>query len=92
MDGKLTDLALGGPRQRPKTLERYGLALALSGAALLTRGALPVPEGTTIYQLPLAVVVLSGWFGGRGPGLLALVVSATGILYWFIPPSDSFEL
>jgi len=86
------DLALNVPTRKPRTLERYGLALALAGSALLIRASLPVPEGTTIYQLPLAAVVLAGWFGGRGPGLAALVACAAGILYRFIPPADSFHL
>jgi len=80
------------PRKKRDVLKRYGLALALSGLALLIRGALPVPLGTTIYQLPLAAVVLSGWFGGRGPGLFASLICATGILYWFIPPMNSFDM
>ena len=54
--------------------------------------ALPVPEGTTIYQLPLAAVVLSAWYGGRGPGLFASLICATTILYRFIPPANSFAL
>ena len=92
MDVKLTDPALTAPRKRPRTLERYGLAIALAGVALLIRKMLPVPEGTTIYQLPLAAVVLSGWYGGRGPGLASLLTCSAGILYWFIPPADSFQL
>src|SRR5215470_4488741 len=73
-------------------LKRYGLALALAGLALYLRAVLPVPEGTSIYQLPIAAVVLSGWYGGRGPGLVASLVCAIGVLYRFIPPVDSFEL
>jgi PAS domain-containing protein len=73
-------------------LKRYGLASVLASLALLIRGALPVPEGTTIYQLPIVAVVLSGWFGGRGPGLFASLICAATILYRFIPPADSFEL
>jgi PAS domain S-box-containing protein len=73
-------------------LKRYGLALALSSLALLIRAALPVPEGTTIYQLPIVAVLLSGWYGGRGPGLFASLICAATILYRFIPPADSFEL
>ena len=37
-------------------------------------------------------MVLSAWFGGRGPGLFASLICATGILYRFVPPADSFEL
>ena len=73
-------------------LKRYGLALTFAALALLIRRALPVLEGTTVYQLPLAAVVLSAWLGGRGPGLCALLVCATGILYWLIPPADSLDL
>ena len=73
-------------------LLRYALALACAALALLIRGSLPVPEGTTIYQLPLAAVVLSAWLGGRGPGWCALLVCVAGILYWLIPPADSFDL
>jgi signal transduction histidine kinase len=79
-------------RQPPDLLKRYGFALLCAALALLIRGALRVPQGTTIYQLPLAAVVVSGWYGGRGPGLFALLISATGILYWFIPPVNSFDL
>ena len=73
-------------------LKRYGVAFVLAALALLIRGVLPVPTGTTIYQLPLAAVVLSGWFGGRGPGLLASLISVLGVLYWFIPPLYSFHI
>jgi PAS domain S-box-containing protein len=73
-------------------LKRYGLALALASLALVIRAALPIPEGTAIYQLPIVAVVLSGWFGGRGPGLFASLICAATILYRFIPPANSFEL
>src|SRR4029453_10890112 len=29
---------------------------------------------------------------GRGPGLFASLICATGVLYWLIPPGNSFEL
>src|SRR4029453_9038258 len=75
-----------------RLLKRYGLALALASLALFLRGQLPLREGTAIYQLPIAAVVLSAWYGGRGPGWFASLICATGILFWFIPPADSFEL
>jgi len=80
------------PGRNRELLRRYGLALALAGIALSIRAVLPVLEGTTIYQLPLAAVILSAWSGGRGPGLFATLICATGILYWFIPPANTFDM
>ena len=80
------------PATGSDVLNRYGLAAMLAGLVLFVRALLPIPEGTSIYQLPIAAVVLSAWYGGRGPGLFASVVCATGILYWFLPPRYSFEL
>ena len=73
-------------------LKRYGLALALSSAALILRGVLALPEATAIYPLPLAAVVLSAWYGGRGPGVFASAICAAGTLYWFIPPVGSWQV
>jgi PAS domain S-box-containing protein len=92
MDGKALDLAMNVPGKRRHTLERYGLGLALAGLALFLRGVLPFPEGTAIYQLPLAAVVLSAWYGGRGPGLLASLICITAVGYWFVPPVSSVAI
>ena len=80
------------PRRMRDVLVRYGLALVLVALALALLAALPLKEGTGIYQLPLAAVVLTAWYGGRGPGLFASLLSATGVLYLFAPPRYSFEL
>src|SRR4030095_17140035 len=88
----LGPVAINLPPKRRHALRRYGLAVAFASVALLIRGALPVPQGTSIYLLPLAAVVLSGWFGGRAAGLVALVICAAGILYWFIAPANSVSL
>jgi two-component system, LuxR family, sensor kinase FixL len=73
-------------------LRRYGLALVLAGLALFLDGILPFPEGVGIYQLPIAAVVLSAWYGGRGPGWFTTLVCAPGLMYWFVPPVNSFEV
>ena len=80
------------PRERRDLLKRYGLAVASASLALLLRGVLPVRQGLSIYTFPIAAVVVSAWYGGRGPGWSALLISVVGILYWFIPPTDSFSL
>jgi PAS domain S-box-containing protein len=79
-------------RRNGELIQRYGLAVASSALALLLRGALPMRTGTSMYQLAIAAVVVSAWYGGRGPGLVALLASATGVLYWLIPPASSFAL
>jgi PAS domain S-box-containing protein len=88
----LPNIASNLPAIARAVLGRYGVALVLAGLVLLLRRVLPFPEGTGIYQLPIAAVVLSAWYGGRGPGLFASVVCATGTLYWFVPPRNSFEI
>ena len=85
-------LAMDLPARMRDVLARYGLAAALASLALIIRYALPVPEGTTIYQLPIVAVVMSAWRGGRGPGLFASLICVTGIWYWFVPPVNSWEL
>jgi PAS domain S-box-containing protein len=80
------------PRRTRDLLKRYGLAVLSASLALLLRGVLPFREGFSIYSLSIAAVVVTAWYGGRGPGWVALVVSTAGILYWFIPPADSFRL
>jgi signal transduction histidine kinase len=76
-------------RSQRNPLVRYGFALGLACIALLLRKLIPIRAGIAIYQLAVAAVVVSAWLGGRGPGLFALLVSAAGIVYWFIPPEDS---
>ena len=85
-------LAMHLPARMRDVLKRYGVALALASLALLIRDVLPVPEGTTIYQLPIVAVVMSAWYGGRGPGLFASLICVTGIWYWFVPPVNTWEL
>ena len=79
-------------RKSRDLLKRYGLALALAGLALFLRGVLPFREGTSVYQLPLAAIVLGAWYGGRGPGLLASLICITAVGYWFVPPVNSFAI
>jgi PAS domain S-box-containing protein len=80
------------PRNMPNVLGRYGLALSWALLALFVRLAMPVPEGTTIYQLPLAAVVVSAWLGGRGPGYFAAAVCTIGVVHWFVPPANSWTV
>ena len=79
------------PETRERIL-RYGVAVALAVLALVIRGVLPIDEGRVPYVVAFSAIIASAWFGGRGPGLLSIAVSALGIAYFFIPPVHSFRV
>jgi PAS domain S-box-containing protein len=61
-----------------QSLKRYAAAVLAVGVALGgTTLALPVAERSQLFLL-LAAVVLSAWYGGPGPGLLATGLGALG--------------
>ena len=68
--------------QAPNFARRYAVALASAIAALVIQSLLEPLLGRQMLFLPLIVaVVVSSWFGGFGPGLVA---TAFGILAGFI--------
>ncbi len=66
-------------------LQRYGLATISCGLALVVARPLDAPSSCFF----LAVMV-SNLYGGKGPGLLSVGLSALGFAYFFLPPR--FEL
>lgn len=63
---------------------RYGVAvLTVTLALLLTLLLLPTLQRTPT-PLFFAAVILSAWYGGFGPGLLATILSALSISYFFL--------
>ncbi len=78
-----------GPAQR---VADYLLAAALAVAALLVRALLPIAPGVGLYPLPLSAIIVSAWRGGRGPGLLATLVSSIGIAWWFLWSQEAFTV
>jgi two-component system, LuxR family, sensor kinase FixL len=67
-----------------RTLWRYGLAVLTVTVALVITKSLE--EYTDITPLFYAAIVVSAWFGGMGPGLLAVVLAALSIDYFLVPP------
>jgi C4-dicarboxylate-specific signal transduction histidine kinase len=63
---------------------RYGLAVVTVAAALGITVA--IQEYTEVTTLFYAAIVVTAWFGGMGPGLLAVVLSAVSIDYFFVTP------
>ena len=69
---------------------RYGLAVIVVAVALvLTRS---LQHYTDITPLFYAAIVVSAWFGGMGPGLLAVVLAELSIDYYFVEPLYTFRL
>jgi C4-dicarboxylate-specific signal transduction histidine kinase len=69
---------------------RYGLAVLAVGAALLITASLE--HYTDITPLFYAAIVVSAWFGGMGPGLLAVVLAELSIDYYFVEPLYTLRL
>ena len=69
---------------------RYGVAvLSVVGAALLTSAIAPL----FTYRAPVIpftlAVMLSAWYGGLGPGLVATILGFLAVDYLFLPPIHS---
>lgn len=53
---------------------------------------LRVPFGNPFWFFFPVAVIASTWFGGRGPGWVAVILSTLAVLYYFIPPIHSFAV
>ncbi len=71
---------------RPPGIWGYAIAF-LSVAAALTVSRLPaIHLHDAPVSLFLCAIILSAWFGGVGPGLVATALSALAFNYYFLPP------
>src|ERR1700679_3434209 len=75
-----------------RTLSHFALAIALVSMATFLSLLLEVPFGNPFWFFFPVAVIASTWFGGRGPGWVAVILSSLAVLYFFIPPPDSFVL
>src|ERR1700683_2129123 len=73
-------------------LSRYAFAIGLVSVALFLSLVLQVPFGNPFWLFFPVAVIASTWFGGRGPGWLAVGLSTLAVLYYFIPPIRSFAI
>jgi C4-dicarboxylate-specific signal transduction histidine kinase len=76
---------------KPPAIWSYWLSVLSVGAVLFISRwpALHLQEAPV--SLFLCAVILSAWFGGIWPGLLATVLSALSFYYYFLPPARSFD-
>jgi two-component system sensor kinase FixL len=78
-------LTLGSFAQRlPDRVWRYGLVLVSVAAALAITDFV---EPFTTLRTPLfyIAIIISAWFGGFGPGLMAVAFSTVALDYFFAP-------
>lgn len=69
----------------------YMLGAFSAVTALLLRDILDPAFGNHYaYQTVWLGIIFAAWYCGVGPSLLALVISALGVWYWFLPPYHSF--
>jgi signal transduction histidine kinase len=74
-------------------VRRYCLAILAALAALAVRGLLsPLLGENNPYHTMWAAVVISAWYCGIGPSIVATVIGTLGVWYWFLPPQHSFAL
>jgi signal transduction histidine kinase/DNA-binding response OmpR family regulator len=73
--------------------KRYGRAVLLTALAGGARWLLnPIYQGYSPYALFLLAVLASAWWGGLGPGLVALGLGALAGSFFFLAPQWSFAV
>jgi PAS domain S-box-containing protein len=82
-------MSLSAPRDEPvrSRVQRYGVAVGLCAVEVLLSALFHDFFARVPFLLSCAIVVLSAWYGGLGPGLIATAISAASDLYFFLPPS-----
>ena len=75
--------------RKPPAIWSYGIAVLSVAAALIISRLPAVHLQDAPVSLFLCAVLLSAWFSGIGPGLLATALSALAFNYYFLPPIHS---
>src|SRR6266480_6721770 len=78
-----------GLRKIAPAVWRYGLAVL--SVAISTAVTFPLQDFGVRTSLFFPAVLLSTWFGGTGPGLLAVLLSALSINFFFTEPFLAFQ-
>src|SRR5215211_9168057 len=73
-------------------LLRYGVAVLAVGMALLVKLLLdPLMVQGTPFLLIFGAIMISAWYGGLGPGLLATFTGGLAADYFFLPSTGSLS-
>ena len=74
---------------KARVIWSYGIAVLSVSFALIVSQWPPLHLETAPVSLFLCAVMLTAWFGGVGPGLLATVLSGLAFDYYFLSPTYS---
>ena len=75
----------------PSAVSRYATAVSSVALAIVVAHLLTVFLHTEpIASAMMSAVMLAAWFGGFGPGLLAIALAVLAIHYYVTPPVNSF--
>jgi K+-sensing histidine kinase KdpD len=75
------------------SIGRYGLTLALVAVATGLGMAADLEDlDKLIVQLFLMAIAIAVWYGGNGPGVVAIVLSGLSVAYFFTAPLYSFAI
>src|SRR5215211_5689167 len=73
-------------------LLRYGVAVLAVGVAFAIKLLLdPLIVQETPFLLVFGAIMVSAWYGGLGPGLLATFTAGLATDYFFLPPTGSLS-
>jgi K+-sensing histidine kinase KdpD len=74
-------------------ISRYGIAVLSVAIAIVVAWLLTIFLHTEpIASSMISAVMFAAWFGGFGPGLLAIALAVLAIHYYVTPPINSFAL
>jgi PAS domain S-box-containing protein len=77
----------------PSAISRYAIAVLSVAIAIVIAGLLTVFLHTEpIASSMISAVMFVAWFGGFGPGLLAIALAVLAMHYYLVPPLNSFAL
>ena len=77
--------------RKPPAFWSYWIAVVSVAAALIISGWPTLHLRDAPVSLFLCAVILTAWFGGIWPGLLATALSALAFYYYFLPPIYSLH-
>lgn len=80
------------PHETRSALARYGVAVGIVALALVLTFPLMRFIDSSAFAVFFVAVMLSAWYGGLGPGLLATGFAVVAIDDWLFPPFGTLTL